>query len=456
VYRPTSFTNGSGEHLFVFFLIQPRADKPNLAVQLSNFDKDRASQAKQLYGVPPFDSANVLWPDYNPVRLLNYENRFYFMAFWPGETSVVKLLLLRGDGSAVPTCTIQIIPEAQFPGVASGNEPGWPRNWQGQNRERVDSITLPPELSRFLGEIRRMQGEEGRSSGTLHSLSRHLGISSYYIEKSVVQPWDILAHGDALPRPEVVQDTESHLQSWAMESVSNYHLFENYRRGKDAAFAALRDLYRDRFGLNDELAKRYSTSSLNAVIAVSFYFYGDSPAPEADDNLRSKLLAGAPREEISALLTDDLVNKRSPSGEPSFFFALEHPEMLEMLIGRGADLAATNAFGRTALMYAAQFNLEKSVRLLVQRSASVAAATASPDISSDLPPIEIAIRCDHRTALMYAAENASAAVISLLLDVGADPQAKDTCGRSVADYLAKNTAMTAADKEAIGRRLSAP
>jgi ankyrin repeat protein len=58
---------------------------------------------------------------------------------------------------------------------------------------------------------------------------------------------------------------------------------------------------------------------------------------------------------------------------------------------------------------------------------------------------------DHRTALMYAAENASATVIDTLLAAGASPNDRDTQGLAPIDYFQCNPIHNGPD----GARVSA-
>ena len=55
---------------------------------------------------------------------------------------------------------------------------------------------------------------------------------------------------------------------------------------------------------------------------------------------------------------------------------------------------------------------------------------------------------------MYAAENASQELISLLLDAGADPAAEDTEGNSASWYLARNTKLADEARTRLEARLA--
>jgi len=157
------------------------------------------------------------------------------------------------------------------------------------------------------------------------------------------------------------------------------------------------------------------------------------------------LLVGLPPSEVGPLI--DQVGPIDISvGEPWLAYAIEHPDLMQLLIKRGASINQANEFGKTPLMYAAQADLSKSVAFLLAHHANVTAKTEAPTESG-----EYAIFHDHRTALMYAAENASPNIINALLDAGASPNDRDTQGLAPIDYFQRNPIHSGPD----GARVSA-
>lgn len=98
-------------------------------------------------------------------------------------------------------------------------------------------------------------------------------------------------------------------------------------------------------------------------------------------------------------------------------------EEVEELIRKGADVNAKNEEGRTALMYAAEFNKNPEViKVLLTNGADVNAKDK-----------------DGETALMSAvAFNKNPEVIQVLLNNGADMNAKDEIGRTALDFALVN------------------
>jgi ankyrin repeat protein len=131
---------------------------------------------------------------------------------------------------------------------------------------------------------------------------------------------------------------------------------------------------------------------------------------------------------------EDLIASGQGIPEPLVIYGLDDPEMTKLLIAKGMDVNAPNWFGKTALMYAAQWNMPQMVKLLIETHADVNAATTpvGQQVCDSGPTIT------GRTALMYAAENASLPVIQTLLDAGADKTKKDSTNRRAWNYLMGN------------------
>jgi ankyrin repeat protein len=105
-----------------------------------------------------------------------------------------------------------------------------------------------------------------------------------------------------------------------------------------------------------------------------------------------------------------------------------YPEALDLLLTHDAKTTDVNTIGKTALMEAAQFNQAQSVRVLLQHD-------ANPNATTWPAKDDAMLQHDGRTALMYAAANASLSTIKLLLASGADPYQTDSKGFRAIDYL---------------------
>ncbi|HEU5047674.1 MAG TPA: ankyrin repeat domain-containing protein, partial [Rickettsiales bacterium] len=134
---------------------------------------------------------------------------------------------------------------------------------------------------------------------------------------------------------------------------------------------------------------------------------------------------------------DDQASNESYGYEPFIFYALDNPSMMQLLIKKGVEVNGRNWFGKTALMYTAQWNLMDAAALLLKNRAEVNAVTPVADPGNCENPA-----ITGRTALLYAAENASAPLIELLIKSGADTKTKNSVGKDFQYYMALNKMLT--------------
>jgi hypothetical protein len=215
-------------------------------------------------------------------------------------------------------------------------------------------------------------------------------------------------------------------QVWGLASLGNRVTERRIALLYTDAAAKLSGWY-TRQGLDAATAARAAKTGLFRVVWGA-ECGGGAPTP----SLRGMLLDKAPLAEIR----DALTGKEPPElaacaihagQDPLLHVAVGHPQALALLLERGRDVEERNAFGKTALMVAAQNDLLDSARLLLERGASVNATTWKQDA-----PV---LAHDDRSALMYAAASGSLPMIKLLLEKGADPYQADTRGRRAIDYL---------------------
>lgn len=267
------------------------------------------------------------------------------------------------------------------------------------------------------------------------------------------RPW---ALGVDTPSPDV---GDAVLLRWSRTGLWQWRSIRELRELRAAAAPDLARMYVDAFGVAPPVAAAWSGAMLVQATASMVRFTEQRAFDYTE--LDVKLLRGDPETEVAVSLPRryELFEELPAWGsrEPDLFFALEHPNLVQLILDRGAPVDQPNHFGKTALMYAAQFNLHGTARVLLRAGASPNARTvAKPTIACS--PFERV----GRTALMYAAENADEDMLALLIAAGADPAARDYedyyidgVGRpreGVADYLARNTRLSLDDKQRIEQR----
>ncbi len=384
-------------------------------------------------------------------ELLAYQRRSYSSRSWPNQ--IVKLRPESGDEVV---CAIRLLPESEYEEIKTWGAPD-------------GYLSTLPKMAAFVEQVSKVMGERGHCGG---SRAYHWKVGEFRQEiwTLLYRPWAALAH-----EPNGLAEVQQALQLWSNSGLWQRRTYRQLGTALKQATAELAEWYEKKFGVDSDRAGRAAENAslrlTSAIMAGSVYTPGayletiDDFDPQSVE-LRLRLLDGAPARVIEGLLaqsprTGSLKNSWGQVSEPALFFALEHPDLVKLLLDHGVDVDETNSFGKTALMYAAQFNLPGTARILLE-------AGADPNLRTS--DVKHPVSCFRfiwisRTALMYAAENADEAMMALLIDSGADPTAVDTPTgrgrgedrdrvRGIADYLERNETLAAARKAAIIERWS--
>ena len=407
----------------------------------------------------------------SPFQVLLFQDAAYLYTFadgvmvgsWDGVLAgTANLRRIRADGSLDIRCQASVAPRA-----SALPPPSWlPKGGQ------PDTLAGPAEVAEWLKAIRAMQGTEGRWAGTLHALNSLIIHSTYNWYDALVRPWD---SGGPPYRPSVVA-LRGWIARWGFDSLSQFRLARDFESGQRAALAALARYYEHSFGVSN--GKEAASAAVDNIIAASFVVSGTiGPNPKYSNStlekeagalrrqvddfvegrasgvpdpniLRSALLIGISPAAVQAFIKagTNLGGEKKPgtvgavSVEPMLFYALEHPDEVRALLDGGADINEGNAFGKTALMYAAHYDLADTVTLLLGHGADVTKRTNARNAD------DTSIQFDSRTALMYAAENASERVIRALIEAGSDACAIDTGNRDVWSYVQRSRRLSNDDR----------
>jgi hypothetical protein len=155
-------------------------------------------------------------------------------------------------------------------------------------------------------------------------------------------------------------------------------------------------------------------AALKGAISSGFGFYDYDPyAGPGERELRQALLSRAPLDQIRSIVVNSKDIDRG--GEDSILnLAIDYPEALSYLLEKGFNPNIGNGFGKTPLMYAAQYNQVAAAEMLLDAGADANAKTNVPAYDCTYT-----INSSSWTALHYAARYASARLIRLLRDRGA-------------------------------------
>ncbi|MEL7486012.1 MAG: ankyrin repeat domain-containing protein [Pseudomonadota bacterium] len=320
-----------------------------------------------------------------------------------------------------------------------------------------------------------------------------------FLEQTLLRPWTYFADipesdpqhrlKQALFAAEENDAAFNHYQYyWSLQGAFNRRAYAVLDEQSERAASELIDYYVSQFPIAIEDASRlavgvieklrgdssargdYYFSWRNAPEALERIYHGDADAADfialaragneddtgaLDDALRLAANAGASNGILTALLADGAAV--DSGNESALMGAVDLDRTRRFLLARDADPNRPNFFGKTPIMMAAHMNALLAVRDLLAAGAA-ANETTFADLADgerrngrdprDGRACEYKIHFKERTALMYAAENASLDVIEVLLDAGADARAEDSGGRGVFDYLSRNLVLNSEETEA--------
>jgi uncharacterized protein len=244
------------------------------------------------------------------------------------------------------------------------------------------------------------------------------------------------------------------LSNRALTGPEQQRQYRNYVAARAAAIGALAPFFAAQFGRSPAEAKRFAALYLDRGVADRFVFDPDDDAVAAlfaaDYAQKHKLQQAALAGDTAALRAQLRLEPAALAAgathaldEPLLSDAVAHPDTLQALLDMGLDPNIAGSSGRTPLMVAARLDLVDAARLLLARGADpntgAGDAVAQSDLTGDVQCMQGAAAASDtpgRTALSYAVERASPALVKLLLDHQAKKDQRDSAGRRPADYLA--------------------
>src|SRR5262245_18673938 len=248
----------------------------------------------------------------------------------------------------------------------------------------------------------------GGDCGTLNAPARALLELREGLDTLIFRPWTSLA------------DTDHYdLASWGYSGAWNYRKYREFSALLPKARQGLADKYVKDYRLAKHQALRLADAGIRAALARGFSHGRTEGAYQA---VHRALLEGKTAEQVLALLPNP-TTLQDADGDSLLTFAIGHPHLVALLLKRGFDPNKTNAFGKTPLMYAAQFNDLPSAKLLVKYGADTERATTRP-----FDTCNYTITTHGITVLHYAVRYASKDFIAWLVAIGAVTSVKDSNG----------------------------
>lgn len=406
-----------------------------------------------------------------PFRIIDYRKRLYAETIvdygWNGDDknfAAVRRVLISYDGEMRPRpeCVVLELPDQNHPALLLSNS---------------------PRLQALVAAVEAIEGGDC-NKGSMNISGYHRRNRRALIREVNARPWLIneqQGKQHLFANKGVAVGDYDWLRIWRLLGSWNLKAFEEMERLGELALGELAAYYSSAFAIDDKTAKGWSQNSIYALKAAAAL-----GAPEryqslqpisariengtatAEDYLRlvegvwrfsertaDENLAEALGFAIAAKADDAVIETLIAKGadvnygdQTAVMRAIGDSQRLRFLLERGANPEKPNSYGKTPLMTAAHLNDLKSVRLLIDQSVDVNARTKVPTHDHCQGMIYL-----DRSALMYAAENASPRVIKILLKAGADGAAVDSRGRGMLDYLSRNKSLTDRQRVATSRAL---
>lgn len=256
----------------------------------------------------------------------------------------------------------------------------------------------------------RIRGDTGASCGSLRSHELRSGEMARALQATLYRPWaDPAPPGEDAP---YATDARN-LERWSYGGVLEHAAFADFQAQLRKSAADLAAFYVQKNAWSPASAQSVAQAALKNALSVGIRFYEYRPFDPAEAALREAILENASLREIQQRPLV-LATLNVPGKDSLLNLALHRPEILAYLLRQGLDPNQPNAFGKTPLMYAAQYDQLPAVELLIEAGAHVNAVTRRPE-----DDCYYALGTTNVTALHYAVRYASGALIERLLDAGA-------------------------------------
>jgi hypothetical protein len=315
-----------------------------------------------------------------------------------------------------------------------------------------DALTAIKELTVAAGA---MSGGAG-ACGSMNTAGRWQSYVQSSLPEVLYRPW-------ALNKPQSSSENSygdwkrivEGLELWSLTGLAEHDAYRQFQTEFPKASARIAGFYEKAFGWTPERSQATATLALTDALSRGFGFYRYEPFQSPEEIAwRTAIAERRPLSEIKQLPGDPARHKEFWS-ESILTLAIPYPGALKYLLGRGAAVDEANGFGKTPLMYAAQYDQWESAKILLDAGADPNAATFIPQDMCNYT-----LRTDAMTPLHYASRYGSARLINLLLERGAFTFAEapsDPGEQSDAlHWVMTNSKISPLERLALSRKLRTP
>lgn len=264
---------------------------------------------------------------------------------------------------------------------------------------------------------------------------------------------------------------KSYFRYWAYQSIGNFRLYKAFWKEYNEAIEPLEKYFENNFNF-DKGSNIYYTSNalnefLNWAVGETKIYKDISPLAKIISNknysvsyIQDFIFSNNPsQDELTIALQAALLNQREKEilellirlgaridegYESAIFYALENYDNTNFLIQKGANVNEANAFGKTPIFYAIEFNHLDIIKLLLENKADVnqkyinnnEKLALSANIGSNTPYFITFCALEHtsKNVLMHAAAYGDVEILRLLVSKGANINARDDLGFNALDF----------------------
>ncbi len=286
---------------------------------------------------------------------------------------------------------------------------------------------------------------------------------------------DPIAYQKTLDTPENLEKKydilKSYFRYWAYQSIGNFRLYKAFWKEYNNAIEPLEKYFESNFNF-DKGSNIYYTSNalnefLNWAVGETKIYKDISPLAKIMSNknysvsyIQDFIFSNNPsQDDLTIALQAALLNQREKEilellirfgaridegYESAIFYALENYENTNFLIQNGANVNQANAFGKTPLFYAIEFNRLDIIKLLLDNGANVnqkyinnnEKLALSANIGSNTPYFITFCALEHtsKNVLMHTAAYGNVEILKLLISKGANFNAVDDLGFNALDF----------------------
>lgn len=283
----------------------------------------------------------------------------------------------------------------------------------------IDELSTIPDFQEFSKLAFDVMGSAGRCGSINAHGSAVSGLREGF-RTLITRPWIHTSN---------IQEYD--FSSWGTKGLWNYKKYKLFEKYKGKVHQSLEKKYINDYSFGKDAAFSLAVRALDAGL-----YKGFNHGTSSSNDIHLLILRGSPTSQVSKILPEESeYNNRFikfPNGKSDSLltFAIGQPELVKLLLDKGYNPNKINDFGKTPLMYAAQFDDLESARLLIEYGASTELSTFKPYDDCNFTLNRLGL-----TALHYAARYASAEFVSWMIQAGAIVSAKDSRGKSPQDYI---------------------